>query len=551
MHRCLQTTDTLLLILQYFRCPDTLPLLQNISALAALARTCHTLSGPALDLLWENQWTLVNLVQCLPADAWNVDVEEPMDADNNGPTQNQAVGTVSVIRPLFGTDWERFDFYAARIKLLRLSVPYVKVGVKLVLQPTTLATLSAFHLPAPLLPHVQTLHLYSSESESAGIAHVLTGPSLRGLAVTWPADNPSTPALISHVIRVSPHLTSLSFGQTVAPYEPGSFNALRNLQHVEISMPEQREHASDMLTWLAGLPHLQTLLLYRVSFCLCKLAESSNINTVQAFAELHSLGLTTDSIPTANTSLPLFAPHRLSALSVSEAPKAQASPLRSVDDFLQSVLTLCDPNRLDQLAFNFRTHTIPDSGPLRLSDFRGLLVFRKMQNFTFVTPIPLALTNEDVAEIAMAWPSLLVLRLGNRPAEAIVEPKPTPAVTLAILAIHCPRLRELELTFNAMISPGPNSIVPLAHPSSGHLLINLIHLDVGASPINSPLTIALLITDICPNLAIITHYPHAGPAICLWSEVSRMTAILKPARMQERFRMHMANLRRRAEIESK
>ncbi|OCH95117.1 hypothetical protein OBBRIDRAFT_643392 [Obba rivulosa] len=94
MHRCLQTVDTLLLILQYFKAHDGLPITQNTSALSALARTCRAFCDLALDLLWENQWTLVNLVRCLPADAWRIDIEEHMEVGNDGAIPKPPEGSV-------------------------------------------------------------------------------------------------------------------------------------------------------------------------------------------------------------------------------------------------------------------------------------------------------------------------------------------------------------------------------------------------------------------------------------------------------------------------
>ncbi|KAJ7035788.1 hypothetical protein C8F04DRAFT_1097364 [Mycena alexandri] len=39
-------------------------------ALARLARTCKTLSEPALDVLWTFQGTVFNVLKCLPRDLW-------------------------------------------------------------------------------------------------------------------------------------------------------------------------------------------------------------------------------------------------------------------------------------------------------------------------------------------------------------------------------------------------------------------------------------------------------------------------------------------------
>lgn len=45
---------------------------EGMRTLNALARTCHVLMEPALDVLWYRQDTLTRLLRCLPDDLWRV-----------------------------------------------------------------------------------------------------------------------------------------------------------------------------------------------------------------------------------------------------------------------------------------------------------------------------------------------------------------------------------------------------------------------------------------------------------------------------------------------
>lgn len=46
---------------------------QYLGSLAALARTCHTISEPALDVLWHTQNSIAPLLHCtMPSDLWKV-----------------------------------------------------------------------------------------------------------------------------------------------------------------------------------------------------------------------------------------------------------------------------------------------------------------------------------------------------------------------------------------------------------------------------------------------------------------------------------------------
>ncbi|KDQ49973.1 hypothetical protein JAAARDRAFT_74445, partial [Jaapia argillacea MUCL 33604] len=71
---------------------------------ASLARTCRSFHEPALDILWKRQYSLKPLWKCLPSDLW----------DGKG-------GGLVVTRPrrkLIPLDWDRFIFYARRIRAL-------------------------------------------------------------------------------------------------------------------------------------------------------------------------------------------------------------------------------------------------------------------------------------------------------------------------------------------------------------------------------------------------------------------------------------------------
>jgi hypothetical protein len=50
--------------------------LQGTRTLSSLARTCRALSSPALDLLWEMQFSLLPLFKTFPSDLWRESVVE-------------------------------------------------------------------------------------------------------------------------------------------------------------------------------------------------------------------------------------------------------------------------------------------------------------------------------------------------------------------------------------------------------------------------------------------------------------------------------------------
>jgi hypothetical protein len=74
MHRTFGIPEILDLIFAELQNPE--PLLhprdhsRSRKDFAALTRTCKTFQSPALDFLWREQETLVNVLKCLPAHLW-------------------------------------------------------------------------------------------------------------------------------------------------------------------------------------------------------------------------------------------------------------------------------------------------------------------------------------------------------------------------------------------------------------------------------------------------------------------------------------------------
>ncbi|KAJ7451218.1 hypothetical protein B0H11DRAFT_2330473 [Mycena galericulata] len=79
----------------------------TLKDLAAVARTCRTFEGPALDYLWKSA-TLVNLLRCMPSGLWVVEeVTQPPEKCYMRPR-----------RAIWATDWDRVFNYASRIRHL-------------------------------------------------------------------------------------------------------------------------------------------------------------------------------------------------------------------------------------------------------------------------------------------------------------------------------------------------------------------------------------------------------------------------------------------------
>lgn len=66
MHPCLETFDILFLIRKLLREEDDRSIEGTHPTLACLARTCRAFFELALDLIWEKQLGVQNLIKCMP-----------------------------------------------------------------------------------------------------------------------------------------------------------------------------------------------------------------------------------------------------------------------------------------------------------------------------------------------------------------------------------------------------------------------------------------------------------------------------------------------------
>jgi hypothetical protein len=71
MHRALSIPEILQIVCHHI-CPDPVrkPSEDATRDLARLARTCTTLSEPALDVLWSFQDTIIHILDTMPTDIW-------------------------------------------------------------------------------------------------------------------------------------------------------------------------------------------------------------------------------------------------------------------------------------------------------------------------------------------------------------------------------------------------------------------------------------------------------------------------------------------------
>ncbi|KAJ7616521.1 hypothetical protein FB45DRAFT_1063953 [Roridomyces roridus] len=106
MHRALAIPEIVRIVSQYT--------IQK--SLPALAGTCRAFCDPALDLLWEEQEMLGNLLRCMPDDLWKHRKDEEDEDEDEDEDEEDEDGMPCLLRPIVPADWDRVLFYNHRVK---------------------------------------------------------------------------------------------------------------------------------------------------------------------------------------------------------------------------------------------------------------------------------------------------------------------------------------------------------------------------------------------------------------------------------------------------
>ncbi|KAI0795977.1 hypothetical protein C8Q75DRAFT_744681 [Abortiporus biennis] len=203
----------------------------------------------------------------------------------------------------------------------------------------------------------------------------------------------------------------------------------------------------------------------------------------------------------------------------------------------------------------------PMTGRSRVPVFLSLLQCHNLTIFEFRWDYQLNITDEDLAEIASAWPSLEIFILNCEP---IPEIATRPTLSLGALipfARHCPHLRKLGLFIDGDSIPD-SSIVGSIEPFK-----SLKTLCVGTSPISYVEPVALFLSQLCSQKFEIVSGIRWPDAYSLtldllgivddrrvtltdnwvrWNDVSKVLPLAIKARLDERSKM--SDLRKQIEM---
>ncbi|KAJ6550160.1 hypothetical protein B0H19DRAFT_1160526 [Mycena capillaripes] len=480
------------------------------ACIAALAQTRNFFLEPALEVLWREMHSLVPLLKCFPADLWEVST---LDGE---PFSFNFIG---VIRP---EHWTRVRLHAFLIKEITFGQEDLYLGRNVA--DTVYSALCGRHL----LPQLQKMTWRLGEFP---YRHFLTflGPVATKISLTID----STTAYLSNLQNLalrSPPLTEVSvFGWVGSRFDSDEnfeslvVRRLHQLRLIDIPVFEART-----VHHIAALRDLRSL-----SLALRTISPEIAPPTLTAtFPSLRTLALQayTTAWPTYIMNMLQECPLtqlslQFSSLHFTWLPEFnEPEPPAAYAELNHAINTHCAAAALT----SFRAAYCNDEASALLFIIISADTLRPLYGFSNLRSVVIRvarvdLTDEELGELAAAWPRLECLSLGSDWAISSAErpyssrPSFPPRLTLgsfAQVAEHCAVLVHLGLEFDARVVPDP--------PTNQAPHLRLKKLNVHTSMLDSPAEVVVYITRIFPAIQaieVVSSVPEGQPQERLsWEE---------------------------------
>ncbi|KAJ6453917.1 hypothetical protein C8R45DRAFT_1112181 [Mycena sanguinolenta] len=531
MHRSLRIPE---IISQIFSHLDPDPG-AGAADLAALARTCRIFHDPALDALWWEQDTIMNLMRCMP-DVWKTPTPGLFTSFHLG-------WPVRAVRPIVASDWDRVKKYSYRVKSLKC---LEDDGFALT------PVFKAIQLEAPngcLLPNLRHFSWSYFDRHLLSFIGLFLGPNITIFVIGAVKYNAHY-SVLAKIARRYPAL----FGVTIDHLNPNHEDESDDEDHddgsadKEVSAP--RPSDSDLSTFVCALTEPRFV----------------DVGTLDLAALTHLGGLTTLRFLTTTLPASISFP---SASSGTLFPHLQMAKLQ-IDrgDILGVTELVCTWDRppLESLEIQFKSKSCyPFTSSIGVQSFQGfhdalithcapasLKIFeldvtdrrdssasefvypghllRSLIGFTNLVVVSIQVLNgyelddKVVSDLARAWPQLTELHLGTM---AYNHHPRTTLLSLQALAQHCPQLHTLEMTFDATTVPAAATT-----PHARIIQNSLVVLDPAFSRISDAFPVARFLSGIFTNMKKMEWQHIRGGDSRVWNEVFTLVAELHEIRKE-------------------
>ncbi|KAJ7222728.1 hypothetical protein B0H12DRAFT_1269419 [Mycena haematopus] len=496
---------------------------ESARTLAGLARTCKAFRDPALDLLWKSQSTVMNVLNCMPDDIW--EVLDDIDTEE-----------IRLKRPVLPSDWERPLIYACRVRHFEYQSSHSSC-------PDSAAFYEMLRMCLPpkfLFSNIESLVWETSDAAMVPHFRLFIGPRLTSLMVST-FQSAAHLSLLPALAMQCPLLRQvcvLTLDGLPGRCETVSF-LVKQLTHLEsLEVPCLDAAALDHL---AKRPALDFVYLDDQT----PLSPLASQTEVPSPCDIEVLTLTVTDARAATEVLARLHASPIDSLTIQFPKDTSATAVKELYD---SVAARCNEAFLKSLAITLTptgtTDTAADPEQIALYAVLGahllpLFTLTTLTSVTLAGPVGLDLDDTAAADIARAWPQLTSLDLGG----SAFQPVP-PRTTLRALfafARHCPHLLRLSLPINAHSIPKWRNAKTVADARPTQRC--LMSLNVGDSPVGAPLDVAAYLSVIFPKLKWVSAGKMRDapvPAEVLagqrkWKAVEEALPVLRRVRAEEEY----------------
>ncbi|EIW52859.1 uncharacterized protein TRAVEDRAFT_24247 [Trametes versicolor FP-101664 SS1] len=495
-HRVLGCPELLSLVLESFSVSDLLEdtVLNSKqdrrvhrATLASCARVCRTFTGQALDVLWNTLDHLLPLLCIFPT--------------------FRRVEAYSLFVGDLDEGWLRFQQYARRVRNLK----YRANGL---IHPSVWTLLARRNDGPCLLPNLQKLSAMKISLPDVAPITLLFSPNLRSVHLAFKDDaRPTSSKALSFIAtalfddlvkNAGPRLEELCLFPRF-PLVPERVIALKNcpnLRHLFLSDPSYTILDEDDIRFLTQFTHLRSLSL---TIALDDNHTAADLQLGTGFPLLEELWLDGD-VSDVTKFICAARPTMLHSL---ETTIARSTDIVHLREYMSEIGAHLPSLR----SLHMRVKEVSRAPQTALGDIiRPLYALKRIKEFGCDTnPCVLHTSDDDLRELAHAWPRLDWLRIGClspvgvRRASSFSRPS---VRGLVELAQHCPHLKVIDLpALDVAQLPPPESV-----PVIGRLMtvLRLAWMPANSSP-NANFNLAILLDRLFPKLEKFEVGEHGHP----------------------------------------
>lgn len=448
------------------------------------------------------------------------------------------------LRPIVPGDWQRFHFYARRIKEFRVCGDHTALSA----EAYTFLSLAAPCMP--LCPNIRRLVLDWNQlfpgKNNQMFPYILLflGNRTEYLELNIDGLDNANLSLLYSLPRDYPQLKVVDFSFADAEETSPTMAATNDA----ISSVICGWHKLEELIWwqlpisFNALTHLSTISTLKRLVISLPETDTDNWNHQIAllpqhpFSAIQDLDIVVYDFRHCGSLLSQISPCHLESLMVTliECELPDHTARSTLVQVIQSLHRHNDHTTLTQFL-------IDSTCVIRLQSvdqevLRPLLAFQNLVDVRLLAHLSYNIKYDFVRAMALAWPRLKLLYIGM--SSTVWDDQPQVTLGGIVPLLMLPDLVELRIVINAS---GIDH--DFTRPRIAKYNDRLTELDLGFSTIDDPISVATLLSDFLPNLKIITSsWKPSSSYRAWWEEVNRLVPAMTAIRKQERCRHNQKDL---------